>query len=674
MDVHVIGPEEGMSHRGMTDDGDAEPSEGELNHLNNSLAHDEDEISEPYLGMEFDSEGDAKTYYDEYCRHMGFNSKVGQLSRSKTDGTVVAREFVCGKDGLKRRSADSCDAMLRIELKGDKWVVTKFVKEHRHSVTSPSKVHYLHPHRHFAGAAKTMVDTCQGVGIVPSGVMSLNYRGVPLLRSIILVHMIGFNHYIVLELNGSLSIFGIPFLLQYLSIKDLMALFFDGYVNQQTTIPMFFRQYERAMENWFEREIEADFDSICTTPVLRTPSPMEKQAADLYTRKIFTKFQEELVETFVYTANRIDGDETISTFRVAKFEDVNKAYMVTLNYREMRANCSCQMFEYSGILCRHVLTVFTVTNVLTLPSHYILKRWTRNAKSGVGTDERGGELHGQVSLTARYNSLCREAIKYAEDGAIATETYNIAMGALKEGGKKVSVVKKNVAKFAPPGSQASTAAYDDNSSSTLGPDTAPLLWPQQDEITRRFNLNDTGAPAQSVSDLNLPHMAPVSLHRDDSHPDNMVQQPVLPCLKSMTWEMENKNSMPGNRVAVINLKLQDYGKNPSAEMEVKFQLSRVTLEPMLRSMAYISEQLSTPANRVAVINLKLQDSETTTGESEVKFQVSRDTLGAMLRSMAYIQEQLSNVLSIIQYASFDRTEYGIILNSPLSFLYATVSS
>ncbi|PPD68743.1 hypothetical protein GOBAR_DD34377 [Gossypium barbadense] len=698
MDVHVIGPEEGMSHRGISDDGDAEPSEGELNHLNNSLAHDEDEISEPYLGMEFDSEGDAKTYYDEYCRHMGFNSKVGQLSRSKTDGTVVAREFVCGKDGLKRRSADSCDAMLRIELKGDKWVVTKFVKEHRHSVTSPSKVHYLHPHRHFAGAAKTMVDTCQGVGIVPSGVMYVSMDGN---RASMNANTRGIRNTPLAEANRSAKNFGTlsyavrpvelyncinltetieEFELSWSSLIEKYNLsahdwlqslysaraqwvpvyfrdsffaaislnqgfdgsFFYGYVNQQTTIPMFFRQYERAMENWFEREIEADFDTICTTPVLRTPSPMEKQAADLYTRKIFTKFQEELVETFVYTANRIDGDETISTFRVAKFEDVNKAYMVTLNYPEMRANCSCQMFEYSGILCRHVLTVFTVTNVLTLPSHYILKRWTRNAKSGVGTDERGGELHGQVSLTALYNSLCREAIKYAEDGAIATETYNIAMGALKEGGKKVSVVKKNVAKFAPPGSQASTAAYDDNSSSTLGPDTAPLLWPQQDEITRRFNLNDTGAPPQSVSDLNLPHMAPVSLHRDDSHPDNMVQQPVLPCLKSMTWEMENKNSMPGNRVAVINLKLQDFGKNPSAEMEVKFQLSRVTLEPMLRSMAYISEQLSTPANRVAVINLKLQDSETTTGESEVKFQVSRDTLGAMLRSMAYIQEQLSN--------------------------------
>lgn len=43
--------------------------------------------------------------------------------------------------------------------------------------------------------------------------------------------------------------------------------------------------------------------------------------------------------------------------------------------------------------------------------------------------------------------------------------------------------------------------------------------------------------------------------------------------------------------------------------------------------------------------LQLQDTETTTGESEVKFQVSRDTLGAMLRSMAYIREQLSVVVS-----------------------------
>ncbi|GMY10251.1 protein FAR1-RELATED SEQUENCE 3 [Fagus crenata] len=829
MDVQVIDVEEGMGHRGAANDGDAELNEGELNIAENSSAHDEDGITEPYVGMEFDSEDVAKTFYDEYARRLGFSSKVGQCSRSKSDGTIIARDFVCGREGLKRRHADSCDAILRIELKSeDKWVVTKFVKEHSHSLVSPSKVHYLRPRRHFAGAAKTMAETYQGVGIVPSGVMYVSMDGnhVPVeanrgvrktptaesnrsVKNTAVMNYVvrpgnrkrtlgrdaqnlleyfkkmqaenpGFFYAIQLDEDNRManafwadarsrtaySHFGDAVTLDTMYRTFLTAMndrppvsiitdqdramqiavsqvfpearhciskwhvlregqeklahvchahpnfqvelyncinltetieefecswstildkydlarndwlqslynaraqwvpvyfrdsffavlspnqgfegsFFDGYVNQQTTLPMFFRQYERAIESWFEKEIEADFDTICTMPVLRTPSPMEKQAANLYTRKIFAKFQEELVETFVYTANRIEGDGAISTFRVAKFEDDQKAYIVTLNYPDMRANCSCQMFEYSGILCRHVLTVFTVTNVLTLPPHYILKRWTRNAKNGVGPDELGGELPGQESLTLRYNNLCREAIKYAEDGAIAVETYNAAMSALKEVGKKVAALKKNVAKVAPPSSQVSGMGYDDRKTSTSASDMTPLLWPRQDEVTRRFNLNDTGAPAQSVADLNLPRMAPVSLHRDDGSAENMV---VLPCLKSMTWVMENKNSTPGNRVAVINLKLQDYSRTPSAESEVKFQLSRVSLEPMLRSMAYISEQLSTPANKVAVINLKLQDTETTSGESEVKFQVSRDTLGAMLRSMAYIREQLSNAVSVL---------------------------
>ncbi|KAG6629549.1 protein FAR1-RELATED SEQUENCE 3-like [Carya illinoinensis] len=865
MDVQVIDVEEGMGHRGVADDGGAELNGGEVNMGKTLTAHDEDGNIEPYMGMEFDSEDAAKTFYDEYARRVGFSSKAGQSSCSQSDGTIVARDFVCGREGLKRRHADSCDAMLRIELNGeDKWVVSKFVKDHSHPMVSPSKVHYLRPRRHFAGNSKTITETYEGVGIVPSGVMYVSMdgnhvqleanRGVrktPPVESNRLGKNSGATNYVIRPCNrkmtlgrdaqnlleyfkkmqaenpgffyaiqldednrmgnafwadarsrtaynrfgdavmldtmyrvnqyrvpfapftgvnhhGQTVLFGCALLLDdseasftwlfktfltamndrqpvsiitdqdrairtavsqvfpearhciskwhvlregqeklahvchvhanfqvelyncinltetieefefsWNSVLDKYDLrtndwlqslynartqwvpvyfrdsffavvspnqgfdgsFFDGYVNQQTTLPMFFRQYERAIDNSFEKEIEADFDTICTAPVLRTPSPMEKQAANLYTRKIFAKFQEELVETFRYTANRIEGDGAISTFRVAKFEDDQKAYVVTLNHPEMRANCSCKMFEYSGILCRHVLTVFTVTNVLTLPSHYILNRWTINAKSGVGVDERAGELHSQESLTLRYNNLCREAIKYAEEGATTVETYNMAMVALKEGGKKVSLVKKNVAKVAPPSSQVSGIGYDDRKTSTSASDMTPLLWPRQDEMTRRFNLNDTGAPAQSVADLNLPRMAPVSLHRDDGPPENMV---VLPCLKSMTWVMENKNSTPGNRVAVINLKLQDYSRTPSAESEVKFQLSRVSLEPMLRSMAYISEQLSTPANKVAVINLKLQDTETTSGESEVKFQVSRDTLGAMLRSMAYIREQLSN--------------------------------
>ncbi|GJR04548.1 protein FAR1-related sequence 3 [Tanacetum coccineum] len=414
--------------------------------------------------------------------------------------------------------------------------------------------------------------------------------------------------------------------------------FFDGYVIEHTTLPLFFRQYERALENSFEKEIELDFDTICTTPALRTPSPMEKQAANLYTKTVFTKFQEELVETFVYTANRIDGDGAVSTFRVAKFEDDQKSYIVSLNVGELRAYCSCQMFEHSGIVCRHILTVFTVTNILTLPSRYILKRWTRDAKCDYSL-ELYVKGHEPESFGIRYNQLIRKAIRFAEEGAVALDTFTIAMAYLREGRKKVAAAKTNVANFAPPRSLVSVVSHDNRKTGSSTPDVTPLLWPRQDEVTKRFNLGDGDHLAQPVADLNLPRMAPVSVRRDDGQPDNMM---ILPCLKSMTWVMKNRNLPPANRAAVINLKLQDYRRTPASESEVKLQLSAVTLEPMLKSMAAINEELSAPANKLAFISLKLQDPDGTTGESEVKFQVSRDTLGAMLRSMAYIREQLSN--------------------------------
>ncbi|XP_011080506.1 protein FAR1-RELATED SEQUENCE 3 [Sesamum indicum] len=872
MDVELIDLEEGNMGLcgGITDDGDDDSNDGgEMNAYGHSLAQDEERIvHEPHVGMEFDSEDSAKMFYEDYARGLGFGIRIGHFNRSKPAGKATSREFLCSGDGLKKRPGERCRAMLKIELRGEnKWIVTKLGKEHTHPVLSHGEVHYLNPRRHFTAKMNSVVESHQGVNIVPTGVMyasmdgnhvppemnhvgksmslpesnhtfkntgSLSYmtrhpRRRTLARdaqdlldyfkkmqaenpgfyyaiqldeenrmanafwadarsraayshfgdAVIMDTIYRRNEYTVpfapftgVNHHGQKIMFGCALLLDeseatyvwlfqtfltamndrppvslttdkdraiqvavskvfpearhcinkwhmlregqermaqvclahpnfqvdlyncinmtqtveefesfWASLLEKYDLkrndwlqsiydarrqwvpayfrdsffaifpclgfessFFDGYVNQQTTLPLFFREYERALENSFEREIEADSDTICTTPVLRTPSPMEKQTANLYTKRMFSKFQEELVETFVYTANRIDGDVASSIYRVAKFEDDNKAYIVSVNNAEMKANCSCQMFEYSGILCRHVLTVFTVTNVLTLPWHYILKRWTINAKSVIASEEHS-EPQSHESLITRYNNLCKEAMKLAEEGAIASETYSVVLASLREGGKKVSDIKRSIAKVPPSSSQVSGVGYDDIRTSTATPEMTPLLWPRQDEILRRFNLNDASVTSHPISDLNAPTMAPVSVNHDDGHSDRTV---VLPCLKSMTWVMENKNSTTASRLAVINLKLQDYSRTHVGESEVKFSLSRLTLEPMLRSMAYISEQLSTPANKVAVINLKLQDSETTSGESEVKFQVSRDTLGAMLRSMAYIREQLSNAINTKQ--------------------------
>ncbi|KAF5733664.1 protein FAR1-RELATED SEQUENCE 3-like [Tripterygium wilfordii] len=818
------------------------------------MNQDEEGGPKPHVGMEFESEDAAKTFYDSYSRHAGFSIHVGKFDRTKPDGPIVTWEFACSREVFKRKNVESCNAMLRIERKdSDNWIVTKFVENHNHSLVSPSRVHYLRPRRHFAGTAKNATETLDATNDVyismdanhvssepnrirnvspvepnrpAKNIGSMNYIRLPSRKrnlgrdaqnllnyfkkmqaenpgfyyaiqlddnncmtnvfwadarsrtayshfgdAVIFDTMYRPNQYQVpfapftgVNHHGQMVLFGCALLLDesessftwlfktllsamndqppvslttdqdraiqvavaqvlpetrhcickwhilregqerlghiYLAhpslygelygcinfsdtIEDFesswvtlldkydlqknewlqavynareqwapvyfrssffaalssnqgVCSFFDGYVNQQTTVPLFFKQYERALEHSLEKELEADYDTIHTTPVLKTPSPMEQQASNVYTKKVFAKFQEELVETFVYTANKIEDDGFTGKYRVAKYEHDHKAFIVsmTVSESEMKANCSCQMFEYSGILCRHILTVFTVTNVLTLPSHYILTRWTRNAKSWSGLDEKVVDPHCIDTLTLRFNNLCREAIKYAEEGAIATETYNAAIGALREGWKKIVAMKKNVAKIAPPTSHGGGNSQEDCNKKTFSPasETVPSLWPWQEAMPHRFNLNDVGVP---VTDLDHPSMTSVSYHRDGGQTDKTV---VLTCFKSMTWVIEDKAS--AGKVAVINLKLQDYGKNPPGETEVQFRLTRAALEPMLISMSYISQQLSAPGNRVAMINLKLQDTKTTSGETELKFQVSRDTLGSMSRSMTYIREQL----------------------------------
>lgn len=238
------------------------------------------------------------------------------------------------------------------------------------------------------------------------------------------------------------TFFGEMFVIQG---SDNMNSYFDGYINASTNIQVLIKQYEKAITTRHEKEVKADYDTMNISPILRTPSPMEKQAAKLYTRIIFMKFQEELVETLAYPATVVDDTGSETLFRVAKFGEDRKGHFVKFNVFEKKASCSCQMFEFSGIICRHILAVFKVTNVLTLPSHFILKRWTRNAKSGVLLDEHALGLpnDSQDSSAARYDNLQREAIKYVEEGAESESVYNAAMDALREAANNVAAAKKH---------------------------------------------------------------------------------------------------------------------------------------------------------------------------------------------------------------------------------------
>ena len=65
------------------------------------------------------------------------------------------------------------------------------------------------------------------------------------------------------------------------------------------------------------------------------------------------------------------------------------------------AICSCQMFNWTRILCAHGLKVRDLMNIKILPTHYILKRWTREARHGSIQDRQGRNVVENPKLEAQ---------------------------------------------------------------------------------------------------------------------------------------------------------------------------------------------------------------------------------------------------------------------------------
>uniref|UniRef100_A0A1D1ZGT2 Protein FAR1-RELATED SEQUENCE n=1 Tax=Anthurium amnicola TaxID=1678845 RepID=A0A1D1ZGT2_9ARAE len=225
--------------------------------------------------------------------------------------------------------------------------------------------------------------------------------------------------------------------------QDNMTKVVDKHFTTKTQLRVAVRQLGQALACKYEKEAQADYDTLFNKPFLKTASPMEKQAADIYTRTVFDKFQEEFVESLGYHVDKIE-DGTSSKYRVTKNEDAHGAYMVIYNASDNKATCSCCMFEFSGILCRHALRVFIIVGIRTLPKDYVLKRWTRNAKTNVVSDECGVGLRGNSDepSAARYTDLCRDAMRCAREGATSAEFYNVAKEALQKAVAEIVCAKQ----------------------------------------------------------------------------------------------------------------------------------------------------------------------------------------------------------------------------------------
>ncbi|ERN14663.1 hypothetical protein AMTR_s00038p00208520 [Amborella trichopoda] len=112
--------------------------------------------------------------------------------------------------------------------------------------------------------------------------------------------------------------------------------------------------------------------------MVRTTFPYEKQAAKLYTHGIFRKFVEEIqkIPPMVEESIEVEGQNT--TYKV-----------------------------------------FYYNNVMLIPEHYIIRRWTKEGNKGMVSDGDGIQIKADYKefQTARYDDLSRVAFKVVSNGS-----------------------------------------------------------------------------------------------------------------------------------------------------------------------------------------------------------------------------------------------------------------
>ncbi|KAK9289539.1 hypothetical protein L1049_007695 [Liquidambar formosana] len=168
--------------------------------------------------------------------------------------------------------------------------------------------------------------------------------------------------------------------------SESMNAFFDGYLNSKTTLKQFVEQYDEALKKKIENENIADFSSFNSTIPLITDFEFEKQFQNAYTHDMFRKFQAEIRGMICCNVSLLGSKWHVSTYQVcdvAKGKDGKERkvlYNVLFSEVEFEVLCLCHLFEFKGIVCRHILKVLLERNIRELPGEYILDRWRKCIK------------------------------------------------------------------------------------------------------------------------------------------------------------------------------------------------------------------------------------------------------------------------------------------------------
>ncbi|KAK9734726.1 hypothetical protein RND81_04G159500 [Saponaria officinalis] len=160
--------------------------------------------------------------------------------------------------------------------------------------------------------------------------------------------------------------------------------FFKTFVNSRTGLRQFIEQFDGALRSKVEEEKQNNF--ACVDRPLRCDKSIlvEDVFYKLYTNEKFKEVKDEvlgLLHTNVVLVLKMGSyTKYATTEKIVNpiWRTTRKTFDVDIDTAKGEFNCTCKLFEFKGILCRHIIRCIEIEDVKFIPDKYIVNRWRKD--------------------------------------------------------------------------------------------------------------------------------------------------------------------------------------------------------------------------------------------------------------------------------------------------------
>ncbi|XP_074277139.1 protein FAR1-RELATED SEQUENCE 9-like [Silene latifolia] len=159
--------------------------------------------------------------------------------------------------------------------------------------------------------------------------------------------------------------------------------FFKRFEHKSGTLVEFWIRFKSTMDQQRHTQKQLDNNDNHSSAKTSTHLALESHAAKVYTYSAFYTFKEEAI--YSIDTCRTGGFTERGELEVTTVKDSSRGTNFEVAYNPAltddpgtrKASCSCTRFERTGILCRHIIWIFSANGMKIIPDDYVVNKWTK---------------------------------------------------------------------------------------------------------------------------------------------------------------------------------------------------------------------------------------------------------------------------------------------------------